>query len=386
MTTTQPVPETPEDFGDYARDEDEEADVEDLAEPSYKYLSQSTSNVYYPIALGEVLNERYLIEHKVGAGGGSTVWMAHDLQTNQDVAVKVLTSNGWAENELRMQDIIRESVFDKAHLVTYVDRFILPGEKGNLQHHILVLPLMGPCLDWYTIKKLPMTSRMSAARQLLETLDNLHRAGIVHRDVNERNCMWGLRPFHSLNRTAKYQVLGRPIKMLIPEHNVWKKGELVTPMTKRITDPETPRGYPPKEFCSPERLHGFDPSPSCDMWSYMVVFSVLWMGFRPFAPFPQGGAVGGIVQCLGPLPEEWKGSYTQSNGDDSSYDQSQEPNPKFTLEAQIARLSPDSDPVEKRHVLDIMSKVFQYRPEKRPTASELLRDASFRAIMDTYNC
>ncbi|KAL4958664.1 uncharacterized protein BDV14DRAFT_186266 [Aspergillus stella-maris] len=114
--------------------------------------------------------------------------------------------------------------------------------------------------------------------------------------------------------------------------------------------------------------------------------SVLWMGFRAFAPFQQGGAVGGIVQTLGPLSEERKGFYTHPGGDDTLYDQSQKPNPGFTFEAQIARLIPHSDPVEQGLVLDIMKKVFTYYPEKRPSASELLKDPFFRAIMERYGC
>jgi hypothetical protein len=59
--------------------------------------------VFYPICLGEALNDRYLVEHKLGFGGGSTVWMAHDLIDKQDVAVKVMSSWPWAEDEVRMQ-------------------------------------------------------------------------------------------------------------------------------------------------------------------------------------------------------------------------------------------------------------------------------------------
>ncbi|KAL4958663.1 uncharacterized protein BDV14DRAFT_31854 [Aspergillus stella-maris] len=113
--------------------------------------------------------------------------MAHDLQSDQDVALKVMTANGWADNQVRMQDIIRQFVTDQSHLVIYLDKFTLQCEKNYFQHLIIVMLLLGPCLGWYTVKKLPMNSRMSAAKQLLETLNNLHNAGIVHRELNERN-------------------------------------------------------------------------------------------------------------------------------------------------------------------------------------------------------
>ncbi|KAL4912638.1 hypothetical protein BDW62DRAFT_214837 [Aspergillus aurantiobrunneus] len=166
--------------------------------------------------------------------------------------------------------------------------------------------------------------------------------------------------------------------------NLWKKGKLVTPikipgrlrtdefylgdfgLAKELSHPETPR--------------------ACDMWSYMVVFAMLYMRFSPISSYHEGGIVGGMFKCLGPLPAEWKGCYTHGEAPDSWYDQSQTCDPEYNLESEIARFSPDSDPVERGHVLSIMSRVFTYDPERRLTASQLLRDPSFRAIMDKYGC
>lgn len=76
-------------FGDFVSTEDEQIDLEDVAEPWYKYDLKKTSRVFYPICVGELLDERYLIEHKIGSGGFSTVWMAYDLQDKRDTALKV---------------------------------------------------------------------------------------------------------------------------------------------------------------------------------------------------------------------------------------------------------------------------------------------------------
>ena len=223
-------------------------------------------------------------------------------------------------------------------------------------------------------------------------------------DLNARNCMWGMAPLDGLSRSAKYQSLGRPLKQTIPFVDLWKEGELVSPvkvpddlrtdefylcdfgLAKRIDDLTTQGGYPPMHYCSPDRLHKQEPSFACDMWSYMVVFSILYLRFPPFPTFLEGGVVSGMVECLGPLPAHWKGLYTHPGGLDSWYDQSQTPDPKYDLAAKLAYFRPDADPVERQLVHSIMSKVFVYDPEKRPTANELLRDPSFRAIMDRYGC
>ncbi|KAL4808603.1 hypothetical protein BDV18DRAFT_132788 [Aspergillus unguis] len=126
------------DFGDFVRDEDQELDLEEIVEPWANYDTTHTPNVFYPVSLGEVLGGTYLIEHKLGHGGGSTVWMAHDLQTRKDVALKVLAHGGWGENEARMQDEISRNVRDTSHLVLYLRGFVLP--EGASNHRVLVFP------------------------------------------------------------------------------------------------------------------------------------------------------------------------------------------------------------------------------------------------------
>ncbi|OJD14721.1 serine/threonine protein kinase [Blastomyces percursus] len=390
------------DFGDFVSTEEEEEDLEDVVEPWHKYDPKETPHVLYPVRLGEVLNKRYLIEHKLGSGGFSTVWMARDLQDKRDVALKIMAAGPWGENELRMQNEILRTTKDTSRLVTYLATFLLPG---NNQHRVLVYPLRGPCLSYSTIKGASMVTRMSAAKQLLEALKILHGAGIVHRDLNERNCMWGMVPLHNLSRSAKYEALGRPIKQVIPNVRLWKQGELVGPveipqdlrtdefylgdfgLAMKLGDPVTEHGHPPMVFCSPDRLHRKGPSFACDMWSYMVLFAELYLGHPPFADWFDGGILTGIVRCLGPLPEQWKGDYADPNGGlDSWYDQSTKADPDSSIAGTIAHFRPDSDAIERKHMYSLLSKGFNYCPEKRLTAEQLLQDPTFRAIMKKYGC
>ncbi|KAK2810060.1 hypothetical protein FQN50_003254 [Emmonsiellopsis sp. PD_5] len=407
MATTATVPQYLEgdasaDFGDFVSTEDEELDLEEVVEPWHKYDEKETAHVFYPICLGEVLNERYLVEHKIGSGGFSTVWMAHDLQNKRDVALKVMSSGEGGENETRIQDEILQNVKDTSNLITYLATFLLPGNKCH--HRVLVFPMKGPCLHPTLLRNLSMITRMSAARQLLEALGNLHRAGIVHRDLNERNCMWGIVPLHHLDRSAKYKALGRPLKQIIPFVELWKQGELVRPieipenlrtekfylgdfgLAMKLGDSMAQHGYPPMQFCSPDRLHRKGPSFACDMWSYMVIFAELYLGHLPFPTFLKGGIISSIVRCLGPLPEGWKGLYTHPGGLDSWYDQHTKPHPEHDLASTIGYFRPEADLDERKHVLSVLSRVFTYCPDKRLTAAQLLRDPSFRAIMDRYGC
>ncbi|KAJ6183719.1 hypothetical protein N7519_005020 [Penicillium mononematosum] len=188
-------------FGDFVKNEDEEYDVEELAEPWHRMIQQQwTINMFsILIRLGEVLNERYLVEYKLGFGGGSTVWMALDLRDRENVALKVMMTPGeWGENEIRIQDEIIKNVHDTSHLVIYIATFFLPRDNGS-RHRVLVYPLMGLCIDLPTLEKIPMATHLY-----------------------ERNCMWGMTSLNGLSTSAKYEALGRPLKQIIPFVDPWK--------------------------------------------------------------------------------------------------------------------------------------------------------------------
>jgi hypothetical protein len=167
----------PEDFGDFARNSRERCRINAESEDNYK--PEDNPHVFYPICVGEVLNERYRVENKLGHGGFSTVWMAYDLQDETDVALKVMCSGESGESEINIHDEITRNVQDPSHLVTYLATFLLPGNESD--HRVLVLPLRGPSMDFYYRDRIPLASRMSAAKQLLMALESLHKAGIVHR-------------------------------------------------------------------------------------------------------------------------------------------------------------------------------------------------------------
>ena len=65
-------------------------------------------------------------------------------------------------------------------------------------------------------------------------------------------------------------------------------------------------------------------------WSSLQFFA---LACPPFTTWQEGGLISGMVRCLGPLPEEWKGCYIHSNELDHWYDQHTKPDPKVTIEA-----------------------------------------------------
>ena len=106
----------------------------------------------------------------------------------------------------------------------------------------------------------------------------------------------------------------------------------------KVGDSVAQPGYPPLEFCSPERLYGKDPSFACDMWSYMII-SFIYQGHPPFHGWFRDEVLTTTTVFLGLLPERWKGSYIYADGQDSWYDQNQTPSTKKSIASEFARLS-----------------------------------------------
>ena len=80
--------------------------IEEDTEPAQGY----DQGLYYPICIGDVLVQTYRIEHKLGYGGCSTVWLARDIREQKDVALKVLIHGNSGENEYDMQKEIMRTV------------------------------------------------------------------------------------------------------------------------------------------------------------------------------------------------------------------------------------------------------------------------------------
>lgn len=171
----------PVDLGNFVCTDDED-EIEDESEDTLQYLF----GVYYPVRIGDLFHKgRYQVIHKLGRGGFSTVWLAHDRQDGQDVALKILSSTENAAEEFKIHEKIKKRAQDRSRLVLFQYHFLLTRvdrDKNERRHHVLVLPLRGPSLLslLHTNKRL-LSDHMSAAKQLLQAVLSVHSAGLVHR-------------------------------------------------------------------------------------------------------------------------------------------------------------------------------------------------------------
>lgn len=425
----------PDDLGDYVDNSDDEIDIEDESEDPQQYLS----GYYYPVFIGDVLNQRYQVVHKLGRGGFSTVWLAYDRESGKDVALKILASAALvsAAKEYEIHLTLSQRLQDHSRLILCQDHFVLSRvdaeDDTKHDHHVLVLPLQGPnIMTLQQDLKGPLPSHKEVAKQLLQAIASLHKASFVHRgmqrfypnpickdsvlnklierlsDIVLPNIVCGIdKDLGELSITERYNILGRPRKArAISERGGVTRliGELVVPATfpSEILSSDTyylcdfgisieagssvqNKLSSPPSYCAPELFHDYEPSLASDMWSYMVCFIYIYTLYPIFGGPGFAGKLDAIMEYIGQFPLEWKGRYI---GDpvgerDDWYGTSQH-SPDKLLRTFLDQHRPDISEIEKGLVLSIISQVFRVEPEARITASELLENEDFKALMNLH--
>ncbi|MEU7581468.1 ABC transporter substrate-binding protein [Streptomyces sp. NPDC041068] len=142
---------------------------------------------------GTVLDGRYTLGERIGAGGMGEVWRAEDSRLRRRVAVKVLstprgTTPDEAERFLAM--FVREAraaaALDSSYIVPVFDH----GSADGVPY--LVMPLLsGRTVRELILETGPLAPERVAviSAQVCRALATAHRAGIVHRDIKPANVM-----------------------------------------------------------------------------------------------------------------------------------------------------------------------------------------------------
>jgi len=136
------------------------------------------------IATGELLKGRYRLERTLGHGGMAAVWLGHDEVLDRPVAVKVLSDTiaGDPDFVARFRREARTAASLSHPNLAGVYDFSEEGERPYLVMQFV------PGEDLAErIQRGERIDRDKLARELLEALAHIHRAGILHRDVKPSN-------------------------------------------------------------------------------------------------------------------------------------------------------------------------------------------------------
>lgn len=138
--------------------------------------------------LSESLAARYRLSREIGMGGMATVYLAHDLRHERDVAIKVLHPELAAAlgSERFLAEIKTTAKLQHPHILPLLDS----GEAQGLLFYVMpYVPgeSLRARLDRET--QLPVEDAIRIAREVASALESAHRHGVVHRDIKPENIL-----------------------------------------------------------------------------------------------------------------------------------------------------------------------------------------------------
>ncbi|OJJ86889.1 uncharacterized protein ASPGLDRAFT_22966 [Aspergillus glaucus CBS 516.65] len=142
---------------------------------------------HHPIGIGDVLQSRYRVVHKLGWGDSSIVWLCRDEQSSKYVAVKVAkgVSNAREADILdRLNDIDASTMghLGRNMIPSVQDRFILHGVNGTHPCYV-TSPARCSVVDTMERSSRPifqLETGRSLAAQLALVVEYIHARGFVH--------------------------------------------------------------------------------------------------------------------------------------------------------------------------------------------------------------
>src|ERR1043165_9849274 len=217
--------------------------------------------------VGRTLDDKYLIEERLGAGGMGTVYRGRHLSMDRPVAIKVLHQR-LVDDEaarVRFQTEARAAVMLQHSNAVSVADF---GQTSEGCVYIVMELLEGHTLREILNREAPLeTARaISIMLQVSDAVAAAHVAGIIHRDLKPSNIL----VTQSAEQPAVVKVLDFGIATFFADDD-----EDAPVLAQTNTVIGTPR------YMSPEQHNGNELTPAADVYSLGVILYEMLAGTAP---------------------------------------------------------------------------------------------------------
>jgi serine/threonine protein kinase len=216
--------------------------------------------------IGRTIDNKYLIEAKLGSGGMGTVYRAKRLLIGDSVAVKILHPDQVADSKAveRFRREAQASARLKHPNAVTIHDF---GVSSDGQVYLVMEVVEGQSLREIIKQQGPLTPTSVAEimRQACAALDEAHRNNIIHRDVKPDNIIVSIKPG------------GLAVKVL--DFGIAKLRDLAVTASS-LTQTGSIVGTP--HYMSPEQCLGEELDHRSDIYSLGVVIYETLTGMVPF--------------------------------------------------------------------------------------------------------
>ena len=220
-----------------------------------------------PMALGETLSGRYVLEGILGTGGMGIVCRARHVELEQPVAVKFLRKR-FAHEPTVAARFLEEARAAAALRSEHVARVMDVGQTPSGVPYYVMEHLDGTDLESLLVREGPLriVRALDYVRQACAALHEAHALGIVHRDVKPENLFLATRGEE------------KPVLKVV-DFGIAKR--LDPARAKVVTGPQDHLGSPcymsPEQMWTPRSV-----DTRTDVWSLGVVLYQLLTGALPF--------------------------------------------------------------------------------------------------------
>ncbi len=208
--------------------------------------------------IGTLLNDRFRLEEKIGAGGMSTVYRAYDITLERWVAIKSMHRDISTDPD-QLERFRREARavarLNHPHVVTVIDF----GEDDGSPYIVLEL------VEGETLKqrikrmgRLPVDEAVAYAIEIGRALSAAHAAHLVHRDVKPQNVL--------IDQEGRAKVTDFGIARSLEVHGLTATGRVLG-----TTD-----------YVAPEQALGHEVTEQSDVYSLGIVLYEMLAGEPPF--------------------------------------------------------------------------------------------------------
>jgi serine/threonine-protein kinase len=216
---------------------------------------------------GQILDTRYQVTKKLGEGGMSYVYLAREVASGDEVAIKVLSPK-LATDRSSVERLRREAGLAMRLDHANVCRILRLGESEDGLIYLVMPFLNGELLSDREVRGGPMElgTGIDVLRQVCAGLHHAHELQIVHRDLKPENIM--LVPEDGGRDRAVVMDFGLA------------KERRADPAIAKLTATGIILGTP--EFMSPEQIRGRPLDARSDIYAVGIVAFEMFTGRLPF--------------------------------------------------------------------------------------------------------
>ncbi|KFK40308.1 hypothetical protein AALP_AA3G358100 [Arabis alpina] len=134
------------------------------------------------------IGNKFRLGRKIGSGSFGEIYLGTDIQTNEEVAIKlenVKTPHPQLSYESRIYRVLQGG--------TGIPNMKWYGVEGD--YNVLVMDLLGPSLEdlfSYCNRKFTLKTVLMLADQMINRLEYIHSKSYLHRDIKPDNFLMGL--------------------------------------------------------------------------------------------------------------------------------------------------------------------------------------------------